>query len=501
MNMTRRNLLRALGLGGAAYFTPWTRRKAKAANSSSTVPNRILFFYTPHGTLMRQWVTAPSGASAPTATNFGLGPILMPLSALQKKLTILTGFSFVSNYVDPIAASNGHTQGQTHALSATNRADSEDAGGISIDQFIANGINSPTPVTSIPALQISARNVSNTDGMTVSWAGSNQLISPLTDPAAVYSLMFPSGPPSSQSSSSMSTQSTAATALATRRKSVLDSVLGEFNAITQPLSSADKTKLQSHAQMIRDLEVQQTLQPSVASGACVAPTQSAVTSAYAKDCPRGQGTNCLQDAMNAFASMIVAGFSCDITRVITMDCDQWPDAMFSNNPAVSDAGNIHQFLHGMDDCNWLMNDVYDAGLKVSSTAQDPTNLATGIQFYSQYAQFLATLCQQLDAIPEPDGTTLLDHTMVVWCSEIGSSNHSDDWVNYAILGGGAAGIKTGRYLNMPRTTPAGTGSYFPDNGPPHNNLFVSLANMMGLTSVTSFGTTKVCTGPNTQLMG
>lgn len=495
MHVTRRNLLRALGLGGSAYFLPSALgRSSSARAATATIPTRVLFFYTPHGTLLRQWVAPPAGATAMTETSFALGPVLTPLQPSFKKLNIVEGLDFRSEYVDPTAAKDGHYNGQTHALSAANRATPSAAGGASIDQFIAQQLNSPTPVTPLPSLELSARYDAGSANMAVSWSGSNALVPPMTDPAAVYTRMFPSGPPSQMPSS----MDSAASAVTRRRKSVLDAVLGEFNAIKQPLSSNDKSKLDAHADLIRKLEAEQSL-PVAAPGSCVAPANKTVASTpYAQDC-RPKGPNCVNEAAAAFSTLATAAFSCDITRVITLDIDTFPDAMFSDNPNVAKAGGIHQFLHGMDDLFWFEKDRYGTNPSISATTKDPTNVATAVKFFAGYAQILQGLLQQLDAVPEPDGTTLLDHTIVVWCGELGTSNHLSFWVNYLLAGGGAAGIKTGRYLSIPRNQPLSSQEYFHNSGMPHNNLMVSLANLMGLSKVTSFGNSSVCTGPLTQL--
>ena len=107
----------------------------------------------------------------------------------------------------------------------------------------------------------------------------------------------------------------------------------------------------------------------------------------------------------------------------------------------------------------------------------------------------AKLLGALDAVSEPDGSTLLDHTIVVMCGEIGSTNHTNFMVNNVLAGGGSV-LKTGRYLSLPRTTPTTRlpGDFYPNAGLPHNNLFVSLANVMGMSSVTTFGNPQACTG-------
>ena len=492
MNHTRRNLLKALGLVGPSYFASslGSRRSARAADP--TIPTRILFFYTPHGTLLRQWVSPPSGATAPTETSFELGPILKPLQPFKSNLVLLEGLDFQSGYVDPLGTPSDHEGGQAHSLSATNRASAKTAGGISIDQLIAKQINAPSPVTALPSLELSARNAGSGATFNTSWSGSGALVPPISDPAVAYKRLFPNGPPTS---SQPSAAQMAAAAAGRRQKSILDGVLSEFNAVKQPLSSADKAKLDSHAALIRDLEARQQLGTGSTPGAtCSAPTQSAITSPYMADCPQGSGTNCLKDATTAFTSLAVAALACDLTRVITLDVDQMASSMFG----VSD---IHTFLHSMDDLDWYSNDHFGTKNSISATAMDAGNIQIGVKFFAAYAQLMADLLQKLSAVPEPDGSTLLDHTIVVWCGEIGSTNHTDFMVNYVLAGGGGVPFKTGRYLKLPRTQPKTSRDYYATAGLPHNNLFVSLANAVGLTNVTTFGNSSVCTGPLTQLKG
>jgi hypothetical protein len=494
MHPTRRNLLRALGLLGPAYFLPSLRRRGTRARAAApSIPTRILFFYTPHGQLLRQWISPPAGATAATATNFALGPSLQPLAAQQNQLTIIQGLDFVSEYSDTSAAANGHVGGQTHALASISRVGPSATGGISIDQFIANGINSPAPVTQIPSLQLSARQNAGVSPFYTSTSGPNAVVPAQTDPAAVYKLMFPNGAPSATS-----TADAATVALAQRRKSILDGVLGEFNAVKAPLSTADQAKLDSQASLIRNLEVQLGLSSSVT---CAPPSEASIANTYEAACSKtGAGAACAQDAAAAFTSLAVAAFACDITRVITLDVDTMPDALFSSNPNVAAAGGIHPFLHGMDDLNWYTNDKYGTKNAIAAGEQDPTNLKTATTFYGMYAQMLSNLLQQLAAVPESDGSTLLDHTVVVWCSEFGSPNHLYAVVHYLLAGGGAAGLTPGRYLNIPRGKEV-KGDVYLNTGVAHSNLFVSLANIMGLTKVTTFGNPNACTGPLTQLTG
>ncbi|MES1171696.1 MAG: DUF1552 domain-containing protein [Bacteroidota bacterium] len=488
MNQTRRNLLAALGLAGPAYFLPSMRGGRTARAADPAIPTRILFFYTPHGTLFRQWIRPAAGAAAATETAYELGPILQPLQPWKSKLLLMEGLDFQSGYVDPLGTPADHAGGQAHALSATNRVNASTAGGVSIDQFIAKQINTPAPITAVPSLEMSARFNAAIPGFSTSWAGASALVPAMTDPNLVYKRLFPNGPPSS---TGPTPAQIAAAAAAKRRQSILDGILGEFSAVKQPLSTVDRAKLDSHAALLRDLERRIGL-TSTPTATCSAPDQATVGAPYKMDCPYGAGPKCIQDSITAFTRLSVAAFACDITRVITFDIDTLASTLFG-------VADVHQFLHGMDDVWWYANERFGTKMAVTATAMDAANIATAIRFYASYSQILADILAQLNTVLEPDGSTLLDHTIVAWCPEVGSSNHTNYMANYVLAGGASAGLKLGRYLSMPRAKPTVAREFYPTAGLPHNNLFVSLANAMGLSTVKTFGNPSVCTGPLTQV--
>jgi hypothetical protein len=103
------------------------------------------------------------------------------------------------------------------------------------------------------------------------------------------------------------------------------------------------------------------------------------------------------------------------------------------------------------------------------------------QINKWYAQQLAYLCRKLDAIPERDGKSLLDHTLIVWGNELSKgNNHSHDDLPFVLLGGAGGALKMGRYVN------------FPARG--HNDLLLTICRAMGLDNE-SFGNPKHCSGP------
>jgi hypothetical protein len=98
-----------------------------------------------------------------------------------------------------------------------------------------------------------------------------------------------------------------------------------------------------------------------------------------------------------------------------------------------------------------------------------------------HSEQLAYVLERLEEAKEVDGSSLLDHSVVLWGNELGAGNtHTYMNIPWVLAGGAGGYFKTGRALS------------FPDL--PHNNLLVSICNAMGFDDVTTFGIPGVCTG-------
>ena len=74
------------------------------------------------------------------------------------------------------------------------------------------------------------------------------------------------------------------------------------------------------------------------------------------------------------------------------------------------------------------------------------------RYTAAHAKHLATLMAALDAIPESDGSTVLDNTMIVWAGELADGAHGYDNYPVVIAGGGWA-FGTGRVIRWAPKTP------------------------------------------------
>ena len=83
-SLSRRTFLRGAGGDGPPCSTPWRRPRRRWADAGGAQA-RLGFLYLPHGAIMNEWTPAAEGAS------FELTPILKPLQAFKKQLTIISG--------------------------------------------------------------------------------------------------------------------------------------------------------------------------------------------------------------------------------------------------------------------------------------------------------------------------------------------------------------------------------------------------------------------------
>jgi hypothetical protein len=98
-----------------------------------------------------------------------------------------------------------------------------------------------------------------------------------------------------------------------------------------------------------------------------------------------------------------------------------------------------------------------------------------------YASEVAYLLAALAAIPEGDGS-VLDHTLVVWGTDLARGSKHDHWPTPFVLAGRADGyFETGRLIDVGDVS--------------HNRLLVSIGNAMGLEELDVFGNLDEGSGP------
>ena len=432
--LSRRELLRALG--ASAFLAPWL--PLLNASGQEDAPRRLLLFFTPHGTVWDQF--RPTGGE----TEFTLSRILKPLAAHQKKIVVLDGLG-----VRDDGPGAPHTKGPALLFTASPLLNDgafvrEDCSGgctfgwnsgPSVDQVLAQKIGNKTAFKS---LEFGVRSGGGFPGAHISYAGAKTPMPPRQDPVAAFNELF----------ANLNLSEDESAALRRRREALLKVVGAELTSIEPRLPSADRPKIQAHRAALSDLQTQ-LFRP--------VPVCSIPGKPNTADRP-SDAADSLPWMLDRQIELLVAALRCDLTRIASLQLR-----------VGENDGYPYRYIG--------INDEHHATSHLTTQA-DLDKLAT---IYTWYADRFAHLLDLLDAVPEGTGT-MLDNTLVIWGSEIGTG-YSHDFKNvpFVVAGGGNHGVRTGRYLKL------ASGVY-------HNRLLVSAMRFMGMDAET-FGSTDQERGP------
>jgi hypothetical protein len=198
-----------------------------------------------------------------------------------------------------------------------------------------------------------------------------------------------------------------------QKRSVLDAVLTDAGDLQRSLNKTDTAKLDEYFQSIRDIETrlgkdEQWLNVLKPKAALTEPKQGLAG----------------RDEVALMYDIIVAALQTDSTRVITY---RQPVGTLLQSLAIKVAP--HDMSH------------YSPGDRME--ASQKRDIAQ--------SELLARLIDKLKATKEPDGTSLFDHTVLAYGSNIRTIHYLDNCPT--ILTGGGAGLKRGQHISLPKNTP------------------------------------------------
>lgn len=434
---SRRALLRAIGTSSLA--APFLSRLSFGAEP----PRRLLVFFTPNEPIDRaHWAPPGQGASFKLT---GLNPMLAPLEPFRDKLNLIGDLS-MERIASLDKKDGGHRgigwmlTGRPNVPTGPQQPDFW-AGGISLDQFVAERFKTP-------AVTLGALSGGSSGNGRISYAGRMQPVHPQEDPKVAFDRTFQNVVPGKPGAGAGDAE-----ARRLQQKSVLDTVAADLGDLSARLAAPEREKLDRHLSMIRDLEKQLQAAPSGAACQAVAP----------KSVPDHKTNAAYPRTSRLQMDVAVQALACQVTRVASVQ--------------LGNTGAGHLTPLWPDDGININKDEHNIAHAYSQTGSGPDvkNRELLESFY--YRQF-AYLLRQMEAVPEGNGT-LLDHTLVFWVKNI-SHNHKWDPVFFMTAGGGAF-MSTGRFLSFP--------------GRPHNDLLSGICQKLGLSDVSSFGEPSVATEP------
>jgi hypothetical protein len=442
--LNRRTLLR--GAAGISIALPFLEAmRPSVSRAQSAAPRRFGVFFTPCGVIPNAWT--PSGGE----TDFVLGASLEPLAPHRDDLVITRGLNAESSYMQD---GNPHDLAMGHMLTAMRyRVDSTGraghvingtAGGPSIDQAIAQGLGGETKLRSLELGVDSTTTLLEPMVLRMSYGGPNDPRTPLDDPQQAFTRLFGDSNAGEAEINSLLEQ----------RRSVLDTALGEFEAVDSTLGYDDRQRLERHASAIRDLENQLASGTAAAAG-CEAPERPEVT-AEVVDCIQNEHSStpmqakCLAsfpDVGKAQMDLMVLAFACDLSRVVSL---QW---------STAESTTTHEHVGTNLEHHRMSHDV-----------GNNTNTLTKVDTW--YAEQFAYLLSEMKNIDEGGGT-LLDNTLLFWPNELSQGeSHSRRDLPYLLAGKAGGQLTSGRFLQFP--------------GEPHNKLYTTFLNLFDIPA-TGFG--------------
>jgi hypothetical protein len=389
-------------LGGAgAVVTLPLLESLDARAVGSPRPVRAVWWYAPCGIEMAQW-RVPTG---PLGT---LSRILAPLDPVKSETLVITGLDNTACMV-PVAGDHARGTGSFLTCRTVEHSTKSIVNGISVDQVAANVIGAQTSFKSLELGTTGGSTVGDCDSgyscaytRNISWLDENTPNPKITDPGIVFDRLF----------SGFDESLTAEQVEARKRwrKSVLDYVLADANALHGKLSVSDREKLDEYLTGIRSLETRlEAEQPG-----CVPGSRPESTSDYGALC-------------DVMSDITVLALQCDLTRLVTF--------MLENGGSYR---------------SWdFVNGVVGAHHELSHHQGDPAKLEMLARIGTYQIERFAYLAQRLQNTLEPDGSSLLDHTTLFFSSEISDGDwHNHDDLPVVLVGRGGGAFRTGRHVDL-----------------------------------------------------
>ena len=439
---SRRTLLRGAGV---ALALPWLEslqpRSAIAANTA--VPIRYMPIYLPNGA-PEFWV--PNG----TTSNWALGSILDPLTALKSKVTILknleNGSAFNNDGSSSVEPSHGRQPGGWLACIdgqtvKKKLGTSLEANGVSVDQIMA--MHAAFAGSTLPSMQLGLSTVhSSCDSgpncgggcqcsvsRSISWHTETQPMYKKVDPLTVFNMIAGAAMPT------MNDPAAAMKRIALK-KSILDGALESATATRARLSVADQQRMDEFLDALRATEAKATMVSEGMGGmACTLgtkPTMPTVTEDGIRQTTAKYNKGDHADAMNA---LIVLAFQCNVTRIITyMLEDERSEFVYDHVKKRTFTADTSTETNGT--CpEWHTGGQHG----------EPNDFAAITRWN---VGKVADLCTKLDAIKESNGLSILDNSVIFLGSCMHGSDHACDRLPALLVGGAGGKLKTNQYVSL-----------------------------------------------------
>ena len=424
-HLSRRSFLRGAGVTlSLPFLEAMLPAQTPLARTAATPTMRFAGVFFPHGMAPGHWVPKTQGS------DFTMPFIMQPLEPLRQHAVILSGLHAKS--AEPPKGVTGSDHFVAAAFLCGTKPKKTTGADIqvdtTIDQLIAQKIGQDTL---LPSLQLAVEDpgASSSCGEgyscaytnSISWATQNKPLPMELNPQVVFERLFGDGSDPEERA-----------ARRRQQRSILDMVVHSLGRLQREIGPADRTRLDQYAEDIREIERRLALAAKASADTPSIEVPTGVPEAFDEHIK-------LQFDLTALA------FQGDITRIATL-----LGARDLTNRSFPASGTNTGFHGG------------------SHHAENPDKIADYAKINRYHVQMFAHFLDKLKSTPDGDGT-LLDHSLLLYGSNMGNSNQHQHYDVPHILAGGASGqLKGGRHLAYPsKTVPTG-------------NLLLSILDMFGI---------------------
>jgi Protein of unknown function (DUF1552) len=408
-HLSRRTVLRGMG---ATLSLPLLESMIPAQtalkNTAANPTPRLGFVYVPHGAIMDRWTPAAEGSG------FEFAPILKPLEPFRDRVNIISGLGHKAADTSAV-----HSLSPTTWLSGVRPKPTQGAdayAGVTADQIAAKAIGQDTI---LPSLELATEDASGLIGAcdrdygciymnTLSWRTPTTPMPMEIDPRKVFERMFGQGGSPEER--------------ALRRKenlSILDAVSKDAKGLQAKLGKKDLSTLDEYQENIREIE-RRLQRPSYEEDHPDLSLPGApVGIPYSFD-----------EHVKLMYDLLALAYQTNVTRVFTYMVAR--EVSNRTYPQVGVPDGHHATSHHQNKAEKI-----DKLIK--------------IQTY--HATLFSGFLKKLKETQDGDGT-LLDHSVILYGSNMSNSNLHNHFPLPNVLVGGAAGnLKGGRHLRYADHTP------------------------------------------------
>ena len=409
-HISRRTLLRGAGVSLALplldsmvpAFTPLARAEVTPKQP------RFVGIFNAHGWAPEYWKVAAEGP----ISEFPF--VLKPLERWKESVTLITGLDATASMPPP-----GETGGD-HSRSAAvfsgmppKKTVSQDIYlGTTIDQMIAQKYGQDTALPSIQlgiedqsALATCPWGYSCAYVNSVSWAGPTKPLPHEANPQVVFERLFGDGTNPGERAARKQAQA-----------SLLDAIGEEVARLNRTLPGTDRSRLNEYLDDIREIE--RRLENVAKSSAA----------AVEAEVPFGIPES-FSEHINLIWDLQTLAFRADITRVSTL-----------------------MIAHDVSMRSYPESGVATANHAASHHGGAPKRVEDWAKINRYHVGSLPYFLNKLKSTPDGEGT-LLDHTLILWASNMGDSNlHSHRNVGHLLAGGAMGRHKGGQNIKAAGST-------------------------------------------------